>query len=192
MSYLAIPKPSFSSKTNERHEWTADDSCEIGLFLSQCLGIAVLAVFLYSIGPAAGLTLMACGLAIGLRIEVRQAMMTNDPRNPAIRSVPRLAAPPRINASPHIVPGSLRGARNSLRLNAFRGPDETSAAAQQVLLSAVRHPHATRSPSSHAPPLFLRVVPRILPHVPRAFCQHRLAKCNALRCARCRTIAVRH
>ena len=80
MSYLAILKPSFSSKTNERHEWTADDSCEIGLFLAQCLGIAALAVFLYSIGPAAGLTLMACGLAIW---SAHRGSASNDDERPA-------------------------------------------------------------------------------------------------------------
>lgn len=64
MSYLAIRGPSPSSEPIERRQWNADDAREIGLFLAQCLGVAALAVVLYSVGPAVALLLVTGGLAI--------------------------------------------------------------------------------------------------------------------------------
>ena len=48
----------------ERHMWTEQDGREFALFGLQCLGIAGLAVLLYSAGPVLGLALVVGTLAV--------------------------------------------------------------------------------------------------------------------------------
>jgi len=45
-----------------RGPWTSHDSYELVRFLGQSCGIVCVGVFLYSLGPALGIAVLACGL----------------------------------------------------------------------------------------------------------------------------------
>ena len=46
----------------DRGPWTSCDSYEVVRFLVQSCGIVCVGVFLYSLGPALGIAVLACGL----------------------------------------------------------------------------------------------------------------------------------
>jgi hypothetical protein len=64
MTYTTNQELYLSLEPIGRHDWTAEDTHEIWLFLAQCVGIAALAVLLYKVGPVAGLLMVAGGLAV--------------------------------------------------------------------------------------------------------------------------------
>jgi len=61
----------FSTRTPEaigRGKWTSCDSYEVVRFFVQACGIVCVGVFLYSLGPALGLAVLACGLVAWSKI----------------------------------------------------------------------------------------------------------------------------
>ena len=61
----------FSTRTPEaidRGPWTSCDSYEVLRFLIQSCGIVCVGVFLYSLGPALGIAVLACGLVAWSKI----------------------------------------------------------------------------------------------------------------------------
>ena len=60
-----------SARTPEaigRGQWTSCDSYEVFRFLVQSCGIVCVGVFLYSLGPALGIAVLACGLVAWSKI----------------------------------------------------------------------------------------------------------------------------
>jgi len=53
----------------ERKAWTSEDWREISVFLAQSCGLVCAAIFLYSLGPALGMTLIAVSLAVWLLLR---------------------------------------------------------------------------------------------------------------------------
>ena len=51
-----------------RGPWTSHDSYEVVRFLGQSCGIVCVGVFLYSLGPALGIAVLACGLVAWSKI----------------------------------------------------------------------------------------------------------------------------
>ena len=51
-----------------RGPWTSHDSHEVIRFLGQSCGIVCVGVFLYSLGPALGIAVLACGLVAWSKI----------------------------------------------------------------------------------------------------------------------------
>jgi len=51
-----------------RGPWTSHDSYELVRFLGQSCGIVCVGVFLYSLGPALGIAVLACGLVAWSKI----------------------------------------------------------------------------------------------------------------------------
>ena len=67
-----------SARTPEaigRGPWTSHDSYEVFRFLVQSCGIVCVGVFLYSLGPALGIAVLACGLVAWSKITNYVAAM---------------------------------------------------------------------------------------------------------------------
>ena len=62
----------FATRTPEaigRGPWTSHDSYEVVRFLVQTFGIVCVGVFLYSLGPALGIAVLACGMVAWSRLR---------------------------------------------------------------------------------------------------------------------------
>ena len=64
MLTMAIPSQVSLRESAERKPWTAQDGREICAFLAQSLALVGVAIFLYSLGVALGMTLLAVSLAV--------------------------------------------------------------------------------------------------------------------------------
>jgi len=63
MVAMAIQSQVSLRESVERKPWTSDDRREVLLFLAESFGLVCAALFLYSLGPGVGITLIAVSLA---------------------------------------------------------------------------------------------------------------------------------
>ena len=64
MVSMAIPSPVCTRESIERKPWTAEARNDVFGVLGQSLGLVCAAIFLYSLGPALGMTLIAVSLVV--------------------------------------------------------------------------------------------------------------------------------
>ncbi len=64
MFAMTIQHRSGVQESIERKPWTSQDWRELSMFVAQSVGLVGAAIFLYSLGPALGMTLIAVGLAV--------------------------------------------------------------------------------------------------------------------------------
>ena len=65
MVSMAIPSQLCMREPIERKPWNCEARNDVFGFLSQSFGLVCVAVFLYSLGPALGMTLMVVSLGVG-------------------------------------------------------------------------------------------------------------------------------
>ncbi len=61
---MAIQSQVCARESIERKPWTSEGWREISVFVAQSFGLVCTAVFLYSLGPSLGMTLIAVSLAV--------------------------------------------------------------------------------------------------------------------------------
>jgi hypothetical protein len=65
---MALALSARTPETIGRGPWTSHDSYEVVRFIIQSFGIVCVGVFLYSLGPALGIAVLACGLVAWSKI----------------------------------------------------------------------------------------------------------------------------
>ena len=64
MVSMAIPSRICTRESIERKAWTGEAGSDVFWFLAPSFGLVGAAIFLYSLGPALGMTLIAVGFAV--------------------------------------------------------------------------------------------------------------------------------
>ena len=70
---MTIQSQVCARESNERKAWTSEARNDVVVFLAQLLGVVCAAIFLYSLGPAFGITLIGVSLAAWSYLRARTA-----------------------------------------------------------------------------------------------------------------------